>query len=125
VKAPDQPGKVVDHRREDGEYDSRVLVDVDKAASQLRDPATFAKQPRFSTFQDQFALQRNRTGRMNALLVRAIRAERHIRSSTFCALPTAPAVAVGLPPLPAAPEAEGCDATWNVVPFICVGASPE
>jgi hypothetical protein len=43
---------------------------------------------------------------------------------TFCALPAAPAVAAGLPPFPAASEADGWDATWNAVPFIYVGAWP-
>jgi hypothetical protein len=34
-KAPDQPGSVVDHRRVDGEYNSRVLAAVAHAANQL------------------------------------------------------------------------------------------
>jgi hypothetical protein len=45
-------------------------------------------------------------------------ARRHGSAMTFCALPTAPAVAAGLPPLPAAPAVDACDATWNVVPFV-------
>jgi hypothetical protein len=40
VKAPDQPGKVVNHKIVDGEDDSPITHDIDKASRQLRRPPT-------------------------------------------------------------------------------------
>lgn len=42
VKAPDQPGYVICHRRVDGEYDDRVLGQIAKGATQLPSSATEA-----------------------------------------------------------------------------------